>query len=91
LAKALKTGYQLRLRVKRGRNIQNKKALVIVQHTYSHFKVAVYAYECDLLSLPGDKNLKWVSFKELDHYPMGKIDRQIANKIVLVRLKYGVE
>jgi A/G-specific adenine glycosylase len=83
LAKALKSGYGLRLRVKRGRNIQNKKALVIVQHAYSHFKVMVYAYECDLVSLPGDKNLKWVSFKELDHYPMGKIDRQIANKTVL--------
>jgi hypothetical protein len=30
-----------------------------------------------------DKNLKWVSMKELDDYPMGKIDRQIAHRIEL--------
>jgi hypothetical protein len=27
-------------------------------------------------------NLKWVSLKDLDDYPMGKIDRQIAKMIV---------
>ena len=86
LVKALKTGYKLRLRVKRRRNIQNKKALGVVQHAYSHFKVTVYAYECDLISMSKDKNLKWVSLKELDDYPMGKIDRQIANKTVLEHL-----
>jgi A/G-specific adenine glycosylase len=83
LAKALKTGYKLRLRVKQGGNIQNKTALGVVQHAYSHFTVTVYAFECDLVSMSKDKNLKWVSLKELDHFPMGKIDRQIANKTVL--------
>ncbi|MGZ9225580.1 MAG: A/G-specific adenine glycosylase [Anaerolineales bacterium] len=83
LAKVLKTGYQLRLRVRRGGNIQNKKALGIVQHAYSHFKVTVYAYECDLISISNDTNLKWVSLKKLDDYPMGRIDRQIAHRIEL--------
>ena len=27
-------------------------------------------------------NLKWVSLKELENYPMGRIDRQIANMII---------
>jgi len=81
LAKALKTGYQLKLRLKRGWNIQNKKALGVVQHAYSHFKVTVYAFECELVSMSKGKNLKWISLKELDHYPMGKIDRQIAHRI----------
>jgi hypothetical protein len=26
-------------------------------------------------------NLKWVALKDLDDYPMGKIDRQIAKMI----------
>jgi A/G-specific adenine glycosylase len=83
LAKALKTGYKLRLRVKRGANIENKKGLGVVQHAYSHFTVTVYPFECELLSMSKDKNLKWVSMKELDDYPMGKIDRQIAHRIEL--------
>jgi A/G-specific adenine glycosylase len=81
LGKALKTVYNLGLRVKRGADSQNKKALGAIQHTYSHFKVTVYAYECELLSLSKDQHLKWVSLSELDDYPMGKIDRQIAHRI----------
>jgi A/G-specific adenine glycosylase len=83
LAKALKIGYKLRLRVKRGGNIQNKKVLGVVQHAYTHFKVTVYAFECELVSMSKEKNLKWISLKELDDYPMGKIDRQIAHRIGL--------
>jgi A/G-specific adenine glycosylase len=76
-------GYKLRLRVIRGGSVQRKEALGVVQHAYSHFKVTVYAFHCELISVPQVANLKWVSLKELDHYPMGKIDRQIANKTVL--------
>lgn len=64
-----------RLRVKRG------EALGIVRHAYSHFKVMVYAYRCKPVSIPKDKNLKWVKIAELDDYPMGKVDRQIAGKL----------
>jgi A/G-specific adenine glycosylase len=82
LAKALHMGYKLRLRVKRGGNVQNKKALGVVQHAYTHFKVTVYAFECEMVSMSKEKNLKWISLKELDDYPMGKIDRQIAKMII---------
>lgn len=81
LAKALKMGYKLSLRVKRGGSGQNKKVLGVVQHAYTHFKVTVYAFECELVSMSKDKNLKWIVLKELDDYPMGKIDRQIAERI----------
>ena len=81
LAKALKMGYKLRLRVKQGGGGQNKKVLGVVQHAYTHFKVTVYAFECELVSMSKDKNLKWIALKELDDYPMGKIDRQIAQRI----------
>jgi adenine-specific DNA glycosylase len=76
LSGALKTEYKLRLRVKRG-----QEALGLVQHGYSHFKVTVHVYPCELISMPKGTNLKWVSLKDLDNYPMGKIDRQIAKMI----------
>lgn len=81
LAKALKMGYKLRLRVKRGGSVQTREALGVVQHAYTHFKVTVHAFHCELISMPHATNLKWVSLKELEDYPMGKIDRQIAQRI----------
>jgi A/G-specific adenine glycosylase len=82
LAKALKTGYKLRLSMKWRGSVENKKVLGVVQHAYTHFKVTVYAFQCELSSMPKDTNLKWVSIKELDDYPMGKIDRQIAKMMM---------
>jgi A/G-specific adenine glycosylase len=78
LAEALKRGYKLRLRGNR-RSIQNIELLGVVHHGYSHFSVEVYAYLCELETLPTSKNLKWIWIKDLDEYPMGKIDRQIAD------------
>ena len=80
LAKVLKTGYNLHIRAKR-----NKEVLITVQHAYSHFKVTVYAYQCELQSAPQNGILKWIPIKELDDYPMGKIDRQIARVIAKIR------
>lgn len=76
LAKIIKSGYNLRLRVKRGVG-----PIAVVNHAYSHFKVTAHAFRCELLTAPKHKNLKWVLPKELNDYPMGKIDRQIAEKI----------
>jgi A/G-specific adenine glycosylase len=76
LANALKTGYKLQLKKTR-----RKEALGVVQHGYTHFKVTVYVFSCDLISKPESANLKWVPRKDLDEYPMGKIDRQIAELI----------
>jgi len=82
LPRALKKGYQLRLRVKPGSGIRNKEPLGIVEHGYTHFSVSVYVFPCELISMPRETNLKWVSLNNLHEYPMGKIDRQIANMIV---------
>lgn len=76
LASALRAAYSLKVRVKRGVD-----PIVIVEHAYSHFKVTVAAFRCELIELPKYGNLKWVSVKELDDYPMGKVDRAIARKL----------
>jgi hypothetical protein len=48
--------------------------------------VTVHAFRCELLSDPKNENLKWVPLDKLDDYPMGKIDRQIAQKSQELRL-----
>ena len=74
LTKVLNAAY--RLKVKR------KEALGVIQHAYTHFKVTVHAFRCDCAPIPKNKNLKWVRANELDDYPMGKVDRQIAHKLL---------
>jgi len=85
LPKALKTGYRLTVRA--------GEALGVVNHAYTHFRVTVHVFSADLTDYADDKNLrnrrnlrmnenlKWVKLSELEDYPMGKIDRQIAQKI----------
>jgi A/G-specific adenine glycosylase len=71
-AKALRTGYNLKA--------QRKEAMGFVQHAYTHFKVAVHVFRCELKSIPNE-NMKWVLLKDLNEMPMGKVDRQIANML----------
>jgi len=80
VVKALKTGYSLK--------VQRKEAIGMVQHAYTHFKVTVHVFRCDFSSVLNKKNLKWVLLKELDDYPMGKVDRQIA---IMIRNEIALE
>jgi len=79
LTKVINAAYSLKV-THRGLR-QKKEALSVIQHAYTHFKVTVHAFRCDCDSIPKNKNLKWVRVDEVDDYPMGKVDRQIA-KIV---------
>lgn len=78
LTDALKTGYNLRLRRSR-RGVHAIEPLGVVHHGYSHFSVSVHVYACELDAMPKADNLKWILIRDLDEYPMGKIDRQIAH------------
>ena len=73
LIKVLRTEYSLK--------VQKKEAMGFVQHAYTHFKVTEHVFRCELLSESKGQNMKWVSLKGLDEYPMGKVDRQIAQKV----------
>ena len=63
----------------------------IYKHAYTHFRVTLYAYHCALLA--GEPrplqvaDLRWVSPAELSLYPMGKIDRQISNTLISLKLE----
>lgn len=69
----LETGYRLK--------VQRHETLGTIKHAYTHFRVTVHAFRCELLSITENKNLKWVGLGELDNYPMGKVDRQIARML----------
>lgn len=73
LESILETGYRLKA--------QKGEALGTVQHAYTHFRVTVYAFRCELVSMSNEESLKWVSLTDLEDYPMGKVDRQIAKML----------
>ncbi len=60
----------------------------VFKHAYSHFKVVLHAFECEIVEgeprpLASD-GLDWVDVDRLGDYAMGKIDRMIAMKIGLI-------
>lgn len=57
----------------------------VYRHAYTHFKVTLHAFEC-LIEPVGQQPIEkgvaafqWVRPDEMEKYPMGKIDRQIAS------------
>jgi A/G-specific adenine glycosylase len=57
----------------------------VFRHAYSHFKVVLHAFECEIVSgeprpLASD-GLEWVPVERLGDFAMGKIDRMISGKI----------
>jgi A/G-specific adenine glycosylase len=92
LPKALKTGYRLQVRTGEALGIVNH-AYTHFRVTVHVFRgeiisAANSANEREFLkpisenSRQGMENLKWVKLSELEDYPMGKIDRQIARKFL---------
>lgn len=58
----------------------------VYRHVYTHFRVTLHAFACRLLD-EGEpqplqtQDIRWVQPGELQDYPMGKIDRQIAQRL----------
>jgi A/G-specific adenine glycosylase len=57
----------------------------VFDHAYTHFSVRVHAFECRLSAgkpRPLEHSrIEWAAPSELERYPMGKVDRQIANRL----------
>ena len=55
-------------------------------HAYSHYRVTLHAFQCRLISenlkLNYHTDLAWVDPGNLPEYPMGKLDRLIANQLL---------
>jgi A/G-specific adenine glycosylase len=65
------------------------QAFGLYRHAYTHFSVTLHAFRCTLNpASPAPRplqvaDLRWVELSDLNHYPMGKIDRQIARRLLL--------
>ena len=62
-------------------------AFGVYKHAYTHFKIILHAFICDLVGHQEPKpvacsDLNWVRLDELERYPMGKVDRRIARRLV---------
>jgi A/G-specific adenine glycosylase len=63
-----------------------------LNHGFTHFRMTVHVYECRWQTgraQPTARNAqsRWVRVAELNQYPMGKIDRQIAKRLLAERVK----
>jgi len=71
--KELHKNYGLRL----GRH----RPLITIEHAYSHFRVTVQAYRCKIRPFRPRPGMRWTSIRDLSRFPMGRVDRQIADKL----------
>lgn len=66
--------------------IQVGEPFGVYRHAFTHFRVTLHAFLCtsngDAPQLKEHTDLRWVRPLALSNYPMGKIDRQIANRLV---------
>ena len=73
------------IREELGAEIHVGEPLGIFKHAYTHFKITLHAFYCNMISgepMPLQAaELAWVLPKEMGNFPMGKVDRQIALRI----------
>jgi len=72
----------LRQMVKRqiGLSVKCKEPLGSFKQTYSHFKLTLRVYHCQIVD--GIGNGKWIPIKKLKLFPMSKITRRISEKLL---------
>jgi A/G-specific adenine glycosylase len=75
------------IREELGVEIDVHESLGVYHHAYSHFRVTLHAFACSLWEGAEPRplqvhDLRWVVPADLGDYPMGKLDRQIARRIV---------
>lgn len=82
----LQTCLQREIYEELGVAVQVKRSLGSYSHAYTHFKVTVHAFYCDLK--PGSQpatiqvaDVRWSPLSCLANYPMGKVDRLIARDL----------
>ncbi|KAA3642947.1 MAG: A/G-specific adenine glycosylase [Chloroflexi bacterium] len=77
------------IREELGVKIKVGEELGLYRHAYSHFRVTLHAFLCELkVGKPKAieaQAIKWVWLKDLGDYPMGKLDRMISETIVAKR------
>jgi A/G-specific adenine glycosylase len=83
----LRACLQREIREELGVEIHVDEAFGQYDHAYTHFKIRLHAFLCRLAdgALPqalDGQALVWITLPELPDYPMGKVDRQIARRLI---------
>jgi len=78
---------QREIREELGVTVKVGEPIGVYQHAYTHFKITLHAFSCVLPDgehprSAEDQAINWVALQELEQYPMGKVDRQIANRLI---------
>ncbi len=60
----------------------------VYRHAYTHFKITLHAFLCELLDGQQPQALQhasihWIRLNALEDFPMGKVDRQIATRLMM--------
>jgi A/G-specific adenine glycosylase len=57
----------------------------VYEHAFTHFRITLHAFFCTIHDgepTPVEaQDMQWVSLADLEQYPMGKVDRLIANQL----------
>ncbi len=68
-----------------GVSVRVREKILVVDHTFSHFRITLHVFRCDSLrGTPkpiGAAEARWVRIRRLAAYPMGRADRIVAGKI----------
>ncbi|MCC5925098.1 MAG: A/G-specific adenine glycosylase [Bacteroidetes bacterium] len=68
-----------------GITVNNIEAFHQLKHAYSHFKITMHAFTCDIASgKPSPKSsdaIKWVHVHQLKEYPFPKANRSLTQKL----------
>ena len=76
---------QREIREELGSQVSVGQPFGVYHHAYTHFKITLHAFICSLIA--GEpvaleaSALVWASLEQLKGYPMGKVDRLIANAL----------
>jgi A/G-specific adenine glycosylase len=69
-----------------GVSVSVGEPLGVYRHAYTHFRVTLHAFLCNLdsgeLQALAHSELRWTAPSDLPSFPMGKIDRQIAQRLM---------
>ncbi|MEM5774625.1 MAG: (deoxy)nucleoside triphosphate pyrophosphohydrolase, partial [Anaerolineaceae bacterium] len=69
-----------------GIEVQVDEPFGVYEHAYTHFSVTLHAFQCRIHQGEPQalhaSEIRWVQPEELTNLPMGKIDRQISQRIL---------
>ena len=69
-----------------GVEVEITKPFMKLDHAYSHFKITMHAYLCEIKhgtpEPDSSQEIRWISIEELEDYPFPKANRKLTDKLM---------